>query len=74
MVTLTLKRNAYSLLNELEYSARIQRIAMNVVCKLGNVANHSQLDDPSTFSCIYNIVHEIDDTSKNYSVLVSGLA
>jgi hypothetical protein len=51
----------------LQYSkrARIQRIPMNV-CKLGNVANHSQLDDPFTFSSIYNIVHEIDDTPKNY--------
>ena len=36
------------------------------MCKLGNVANHSQLDDPFTFSSIYNIVHEIDDTPKNY--------
>jgi hypothetical protein len=36
------------------------------MCKLGNVANYSQLDDPFTFSSIYNVVHEIDDTPKNY--------
>jgi hypothetical protein len=26
------------------------------VCKLGNVANHSQLNDPFIFSSIYNII------------------